>query len=103
MTNKESSLIQKVLDNQEELSQKVDEIDENIHSIYRAVYGDEQNNVRGLLDRQDDDERVHEQLQNDIRPVVQVHNFITSGKLWAVITGVGTIIGVLIAYDIISI
>ena len=97
MTQRENSLIQQVLDNQESMREKVDTIDNNITSIHRAVYGDPQNKVIGLLDRQDEDEEIHKKILADIRPVVAVHKFIWNKKfLLGVLTALGAVVGIAI-------
>ena len=96
MTIKENGLLQKISDGQDKLA-------ENVQSIHRAIYGDEANLVKGLLQRQDEDEKTHEEIKAKLEPIWRIHSFITSGKLWAVATALGTIIAALIHYDIIKI
>ena len=97
MTQKENSLIQQVLNNQEGMRKKVDTIDGNIASIHRAVYGDEKNKQKGLLERQNEDEEIHKKILADIRPVVAVHKFVWNKKfLLGVLTALGAIVGIAI-------
>ena len=39
-----------------------------------------------------------DELKKDIEPVIRVHNFITSGKMWSIIIALGGIIGGIIKY-----
>ena len=99
MTQKENSLIQQVLNNQEGMRKKVDTIDGNIASIHRAVYGDEKNKYKGLLERQNEDEEVHRKILEDIRPVVAVHQFVWNKKfLVGVLVTIGAMIGILFGF-----
>ena len=97
MTQKENSLIQQVLDNQDDMRSKVDGIEDNIASIHRAVRGDPENNVLGLLDRQDLDEEVHKKILEEIRPLVAVYKFVWNKKfLLGVLTALGAVVGIAI-------
>ena len=108
MTQKEKSGIELILENQESLKGDVKALSDNVDAIKRAVYGDETNDVKGLLQRQGDDERRHKELlgliqanKERIEPMARVHSFIMSGKMWAVVTAMGTIIAALIHFKVI--
>lgn len=103
MTQRENQLLREVLNNQEELKTDFVSVKSEITDIYRAIYGDEKNKVDGLLARQIKDEKVHRVILDKIDPVVKVHSFVTSGKLWGVLVGLGTIIGILIKFELIKI
>jgi len=79
---------------------KIDELDGKIDMILRGIYGDPENSVKGLLQRQAEDEEFHEKLKpvldvvDEIPPMVRFYKLTTSPKLWATIAAIiGGIIG----------
>lgn len=103
MTQQEKPLLKQILENQETLKGDIIEIKGSIAKIDRAVYGDKDNNVKGLLERQDDDGRIHEEILTEIEPILRIHKFVFSGKLWGILTAIGGLIGALIHYNVIKI
>lgn len=97
-TKRESEKLDLILSNQQNQKETIEKVSEDVHGIYRAVYGDKVNKVEGLLSRQLQDEQRHKELKKDIEPVIRVHNFITSGKMWSIIIALGGIIGGIIKY-----
>lgn len=59
------------------------EILDEVHTIRRGVYGDKINGVRGLIQRQDDDERRIDALETSVKSMRQK-------AIW---TGAGFIVG----------
>ena len=88
MTKLETLSLGKVLEKLEDQSDKMDQ-------VVRGLYGDEANKVKGLIERQDDDEEKWRQLEpilinaEKIPKMVNSYNFWTSKSTWAVITTIG--------------
>ena len=92
MTKKEEEYLQK----------EFGEIKEMIKKIDRGMYGDAENDVPGLIQRQAEDDQKWQILQPVIEEIdtfqrmVNVFKFLTAKATWGIVSGIGTIIGFII-------
>jgi len=61
-----------------------------VHSLNRGLYGDPKNGVKGLIQRQDDDERRISQLEQDTKEIKSSVKGIRNKLIWS---GAGFVAG----------
>jgi hypothetical protein len=78
MTRSESTLIEKVLENQEEFIESLHSVEHKIDSISLAIYGSEENDQPGLVAKQKHDEERWAKLQ----PVFITMSVLSNKATW---------------------
>lgn len=86
MSKDEQNILTKIYD-------KIEGLESSVETIRRGVYGDKDNNVMGLLDRQEVDEQERQKMKEEMSSIKN-----STWKLTLLIASLGTGIGYLIKF-----
>ena len=75
MTQREKNKIDEIFDTLGKMSEKQDQMHEHIQRVDRFIYGDQDNGVDGLVERQKKDEHRLDNLERDIELARAISKF----------------------------